>query len=478
MFFNSATYFLFLGVVFLAYWAIGEKRFKVQNIFIIFVSYFFYGCWDWRFLFLIVISSITDYLLGLALHQARDTRKRKVLLVLSLGVNLGILFTFKYFGFFVDSFIHMVSKVGIYPDINTIKFILPVGISFYTFQTLSYTIDIYRRKMEPTADPFAFFAFVAFFPQLVAGPIERASNLLPQFLSPRRFNSIEAKDGLRRILWGLFKKAVIADNLSGYVEMVFSGYQDANSLSLALGACCFGIQIYCDFSGYSDIAIGSAKLLGIKLKTNFLYPYFSRNVVEFWRRWHISLSTWFRDYVYIPLGGSRSSIRKWIISSMATFVVSGLWHGANMTFVAWGGIHGLFFVSYRLVQKKIPARDIIAEGSYLPSFGELIQISITFSAVSFAWIFFRAESFSEAAGYIGCLLTNMNNGAMIPGIVTVFLKSSVMLFGIEYLNRKKEYGLDVSSLPGILRWAIYYAIILMLMKYGVYGHIPFIYFQF
>ena len=344
MLFNSFTFVIFLPTVFLLYWFVFNKNLKLQNFFLLIVSYIFYGWWDWRFLSLIFISSMVDYIVGLSIYKTDDSSKRKRLLLISMFVNLGFLGFFKYYNFFADSLIDLFSNFSISLHPRTLNIILPVGISFYTFQTMSYTLDIYRKKMEPTNDIIAFFAFVSFFPQLVAGPIERAKNLLPQFMKKRKFDYETATDGLRQILWGLLKKIIIADSCAHVVDYIFANYQFYNGSVLLMGVIFFAFQIYGDFSGYSDIAIGSAKLFGFDLMRNFAYPYFSRNIAEFWRRWHISLSTWFRDYVYIPLGGSYVNKWKRIRNIIITFTVSGFWHGANWTFIFWGFLNGIYYI--------------------------------------------------------------------------------------------------------------------------------------
>ena len=345
MLFNSFTFGIFLSLVFLIYWGGLRRSIRGQNLLLLAASYLFYGWWDWRFLSLIAISSAVDYAVGQGFARVQDKSSRRWLLGVSLFVNLGMLAVFKYFNFFVETAVQLISTLGFSPNEFSLQIILPVGISFYTFQTLSYTIDVYHRKIEPTQDIIAFFAFVSFFPQLVAGPIERAADLLPQFLKPREFDSALARSGLRLILWGMFKKVVIADNLAPVVDRTFANFTILPTLSLLMGILFFAFQIYCDFSGYSEIAVGSARLIGFKLTQNFNYPYLSRNVGEFWRRWHITLSSWFRDYLYIPLGGSRTSTRwRHLLNLIITFTLSGLWHGANWTFVSWGVLHGLFYL--------------------------------------------------------------------------------------------------------------------------------------
>jgi len=397
MLFNSLDFAIFLPIVFILYWFVTNKNLKLQNFLIVAASYFFYGCWDWRFLSLIFFSTLVDYTIGLNLSTQENQTKRKLLLYTSIAVNLGFLGFFKYYNFFLDNFVNTFSFFGSSINAQGLNIILPVGISFYTFQTLSYTIDVYKRNLKPTKDFVAFTAFVSFFPQLVAGPIERASNLLPQFYTKRIFNKENALRGVRLILWGLVKKVVIADAIAPAVDDIFSNYQRYPSPILLLGAFLFSFQIYCDFSGYSMIARGVSKLFGFELMTNFKYPYFSRNIGEFWRRWHISLSTWFRDYLYIPLGGSRVSKLINVRNVFVIFLVSGFWHGANWTFIVWGGLHALLFIPSLLRKNNRKYTDDIRLNKYfLPSTGDTFRIFSTFVLVSFCWVFFRADSLNVA----------------------------------------------------------------------------------
>tara|TARA_B110000902_G_C14275443_1_gene574728 strand:- start:923 stop:2005 length:1083 start_codon:yes stop_codon:yes gene_type:complete len=360
MLFNSIDFAIFLPIVFILYWFVANKNLKIQNFLIVAASYFFYGWWDWRFLSLILFSTVVDYSIGKMLLNEEKQTKRKVLLLLSIVVNLGFLGFFKYYNFFLENFINAFSFFGTTINANSLHIILPVGISFYTFQTLSYTIDVYKGKLKPTKDFIAFSAFVSFFPQLVAGPIERATNLLPQFYKKRKFEYHQAVDGLRQILWGLFKKIVIADNCAEQANLIFNNSGDYSGSTLVLGAVFFTFQIYGDFSGYSDIAIGVSRLFGFNLKQNFAFPYFSRDIGEFWRRWHISLSTWFRDYLYIPLGGSRGGTWKKVRNTFIIFIVSGFWHGANWTFIVWGALNAVYFLPLLLLNKNRNNLDVVA----------------------------------------------------------------------------------------------------------------------
>ncbi len=475
MVFNSLVFAVFLLIVFLIYWNLPSKPLGIRNAFLLIASYVFYGWWDWHFLGLILLNSTVDYGIGRSLHQAKEKRRRNILLGISFSTNLGILGFFKYYDFFIESTMGFLEAIGLQPNFHTLAIILPVGISFYTFQTLSYTIDIYRGKITPTHNAIAYFAFVSFFPQLVAGPIERASNLLPQFLQKKYFNVEKAKDGLRQILWGLFKKTVIADNLAPYVDKIYSNYEIYPAPMLLLGTVYFAVQIYCDFSGYSDMAIGTARLFGFDLKRNFAYPYFSRDIGEFWRRWHISLSTWFRDYVYIPLGGNRTTTFQHFINIILTFTISGLWHGANWTYVLWGFLNGLYYLPPFLRGPHRHQTEDVALGRFFPTALECFQICRTFLFISFAWIFFRATSLSHAIGFI----THMGTGAWLAplrhtkGLWYVFL---VLI--IDWIQRDKQHPLEIASLPRSSRWTIYYVLSLLILLVGNTGHVPFIYFQF
>jgi len=483
MLFNSLEYLFFLPIVFSLYWLIQQKL-RLQNILILAVSYFFYGCWDYRFLSLIVISSLTDYLVGQQIGKATSQSSKNVLLGISLAVNLGFLLVFKYFNFFIESFTELSSLVGVQANVTSLNIILPVGISFYTFQTLSYTIDIYRGKLEPSKSIVNFFAYVSFFPQLVAGPIERASNLLPQFDKLRTFDYEKARDGMRQILWGLFKKVVIADNCALFVDQIFANYESLGGVVLVLGALLFAFQIYCDFSGYSDIAIGTARLLGFDLMQNFATPYFARDIAEFWRRWHISLSTWFRDYLYIPLGGSRVSKLLQVRNIFAIFLVSGFWHGANWTFIAWGLIHALLYMPQMFLGSNRKFLGAVAEKSHFPNFFELYRMVLTFSVVTIAWIFFRSNSISDSFGYIGNIFTSsekpFRNIIRSLDLDMSLLKLLPLYIGIllitEWFNRKNPHGL--SNMPHlVLRYAFYLVLCLLILQY-FYGQSSFIYFQF
>lgn len=465
MLFNSIDFAIFLPVVFMLYWFITNKNLKLQNFLIVVASYFFYGWWDWRFLSLILFSTIVDYTVGLGLLKQENQLKRKILLLASIIVNLGFLGFFKYYNFFLDNFISAFSFFGAEIKSNSLNIILPVGISFYTFQTLSYSIDVYKRKLEPTKDFIAFSAFVSFFPQLVAGPIERATNLLPQFYNKRTFDYSKAVDGMRQILWGLFKKIVIADNCAEYANQIFNNSADMNGSTLVLGALFFTFQIYGDFSGYSDIAIGTARLFGFDLMRNFAFPYFSRDIAEFWRRWHISLSTWFRDYVYIPLGGSRGGTWMKIRNTFIIFIVSGFWHGANWTFIVWGALNAIYFLPLLLTNNNRNNLEIVAKGKVLPTFKEFVSILLTFGLTVFTWIFFRSENIVQAFSYIlgifsKSLVEIPEFSGMGKALTTIILVVIFVL--IEWWGRDSQYAIAKIGLgwKKPLRYAIYCLIIL------------------
>ena len=477
MLFNSIDFAIFLPIVFFLYWILRNKNVKLQNLLIVLSSYFFYGLWDWRFLSLILFSTVLDYGLGLWLQSQEKESNRKILIWVSVIVNLGFLGIFKYYNFFVENFIETFKLFGVSFNVNTLKIILPVGISFYTFQTLSYAIDVYRRKLEPTKDFIAFAAFVSFFPQLVAGPIERATHLLPQFFKKRKFDYSLASDGVRQILWGLFKKMVIADNCAPIVNDIFNNYQTLDGSTLAVGAVLFAFQIYGDFSGYSDIAIGTAKLFGFDLMKNFNFPYFSRDIAEFWRRWHISLSTWFRDYLYIPLGGSKGGTGMKIRNTFIIFIVSGFWHGANWTFITWGALNALFFLPLLLRKTNRQNLKVVAEGRLIPGFGDLFRILRTFLLTCFAWVFFRAESMTQAFGYLKGVFTR--SFFVLPEKLSMDIVLFIMVLLIfEWFNRSYHHGLQIGRLSPLRRRLAYLFVVILILKFANFGHNEFIYFQF
>ena len=484
MLFNSLDFAIFLPIVFILYWFVVNKNLKNQNSLLLVASYVFYGWWDWRFLFLIFFSTVVDFLVGKRMKDENNETRRKFLLGVSLAINLGLLGFFKYYNFFIDNFIKAFSFFGSEIHPNTLNVILPVGISFYTFQTLSYSIDIYRRKLEPASDFISFSTFVSFFPQLVAGPIERATHLLPQFYKKREFNYHLAVDGMRQILWGLFKKIVIADGCAQYANLIFNNSSDYSGSTLLLGAIFFTFQIYGDFSGYSDIAIGTSRLFGFDLMRNFNYPYFSRDIAEFWRRWHISLSTWFRDYLYIPLGGSKGGIWMKVRNTFIIFIVSGFWHGANWTFIVWGLLNAIYFLPLLLTNNNRNNLGPIAEGRYLPGFKEFISIMVTFGLTVIAWIFFRARDLHHAFDYIAGIFSqslfqvpvfsNRLGAAQVITFIIIFL-------GFEWIGRDQQFAIANLGLKWKrpVRYTMYYTLILIIM-YNSLGNSnqEFIYFQF
>lgn len=477
MIFTSLTFFFFFSLFFLLFWVV-KKRYHLQNILVVLASYVFYGWWDFRFLLLIIFSSCLDYWIGRELGKEEDITKRKFLLFCSIGVNLSILGFFKYFNFFVSSFTELIMFFGGNIHYSTLDIILPIGISFYTFQTLSYTIDVYRRKIEPTRDVVAFLAFVSFFPQLLAGPIERAKDLLPQFLREKSFSYELAVSGCRLILWGVFKKIVIADPSGNVVNAIFENPTEHTASTLLVGAILFGFQIYADFSGYSDMAIGMARLLGIQLKRNFNFPYFSRDIGEFWRRWHISLSAWFKDYVYIPLGGNRSGKFKTIRNIIIVFVVSGLWHGANNTFVIWGVLHGVLFIP-AIVRGRHRSfvGTTVAETRFYPNMLECFQMLRTYTLVTIGWIFFRSETVADAYTYM-CSLIDISM-LQPPMVIDIDLLAAILLLiTTEWVYRKNEYVLEFSNTSRrSLRWGIYILLIVLIIT-RIGEPQEFIYFQF
>ncbi|WP_282038820.1 MBOAT family O-acyltransferase [Saccharicrinis aurantiacus] len=484
MLFISLDFAIFLPLVFLLYWFLNSNL-KFQNLLIVVASYVFYGWWDWHFLSLIFFSTIVDYIVGIRMSHVEKTSSRKYLLYVSIFVNIGFLAFFKYYNFFLDSFIASFSVFGLNINASSLKIVLPVGISFYTFQTLSYTIDVYKRKLKPTTNFIAFAAFVSYFPQLVAGPIERATHLLPQFYSKRIFDYKKAVDGTRQILWGLFKKIVIADNCADLANIVFNNSDDVYGSSLLLGAIFFAFQIYGDFSGYSDISIGTSRLFGFNLMQNFAFPYFSRDIAEFWRRWHISLSTWFRDYVYIPLGGSRVNRNLAIRNTVIIFLVSGFWHGANWTFLFWGMLNAIYFIPLLLSGRNRNNLGVVADGKTLPNLKELFQMFITFGLTVFAWIFFRAENLTQSLDIITTIFSKsifQFNGFDFSGTSVTPKKMILLLFLfvlIEWNARTHKHALEYfgSKWPKVMRYALYYLIIFSLVWFGGEKQ-QFIYFQF
>lgn len=479
MLFNSFSFLFFFLTVFVLYWFVFRKKLVAQNLLLLIASYVFYGLWDWRFLSLIAISSCVDFIAGKRIHEAESKKARKAWLWLSLGVNLGILGFFKYCDFFIASAIDLMTALGMQPDITTLGIILPVGISFYTFQTLSYTIDIYRGKIEPSRNILGFFTFVAFFPQLVAGPIERAARLLPQIESRRTFSYPQAVDGCRLILWGLFKKVAIADQLGLFVNEVYAAPEEFGGLSVLVALVAFTFQVYCDFSGYSDIAIGTARLLGIDLMTNFRFPLFARNQQDFWRRWHISLSTWFRDYVYIPLGGSKFGLSRQFLAIVVTFFISGIWHGADYTFVIWGTLTGLFFALEAITLRNVKIPAPLPGWLAVLCFGGLL-------------ILFRSPDLDIAGGIMSGLtdwnsaLGGWNHFATqfteaisgTAGVIPIF-GTFVLFFLLEWRVRHDSSDRIFDFRNKTVRYGLYYVVFILTFVFSLnYEPETFIYFQF
>lgn len=481
MLFNSFSFALFLPLVFLIYWYLVGGSLKKQNAFLLVSSYFFYACWDWQFLFLLMFSTGLDYWSGIMI-ESREGRSRSFFLWLSISINLGFLFLFKYYNFFIDSLKELVYAVGIDTNLKSLDYILPVGISFYTFHGLSYIIDVYYKRIKAERFFIDYALFVSFFPLLVAGPIERATHLLPQIKQKRFFQYKNSVDGLRQILWGLFKKMVIADQCAVFADVAFNSTGDQSGMNLLLGLFFFSFQIYGDFSGYSDIALGVARLFGFELLRNFAFPFFSRDISEFWRRWHISLSSWFRDYVFIPLGGSRGTMLKTIRNTIVIFLLSGFWHGANWTFVLWGALHALYIIPLVVFKQNRNASLIAGYNSFGPSFKELFQMLSTFLLLSLSWILFRANNLNHSFYYLRRLFTK--SIFQMPNYDDMFLFYGmsvlvVLFIGVEWLGRRKQFALQIVDAISSksLRYAIYYLLLVLIFFMGGKSN-QFIYFQF
>ncbi|WP_438423339.1 MBOAT family O-acyltransferase [Aquimarina macrocephali] len=475
MIFNSVIFLIFLPIVFSIYWLLSKKSLKIQNTYLLVISYFFYGCWDWRFLFLIAASSLIDFWVAKKIKASQEKNTKKIFVGISLAMNIGLLGFFKYFNFFADSLVDLFNVVGFHADYTTLHIILPVGISFYTFQTLSYTIDVYRDKIEPSNSIVQFFAYVSFFPQLVAGPIERATNLLPQFQKKRTFEYDKAADGMRQMLWGFFKKVVVADNCAVFVDQAFADPSMSSSGELFVGMIFFAFQLYGDFSGYSDIAIGSARLFGFDLKQNFAFPYFARDIAEFYRRWHMSLTNWFKDYVYFPLGGSRVGLNKKIRNVFIIYLISGFWHGANWTFIFWGFLNALYYVPLMLSKKNRRNLEIVAANNFLPSFRQGYAMFETFIVTCFIRVFFRADSIEDAFLYIKRIFSFQGN--TWGNLDKISIAVIVILLVVEWINRKEQHGLAIGNRPVYIRWGSYMAVFLIILFFGK-SSTSFIYFQF
>ena len=490
MLFNSIEFLFFLPIVFLLYWFV-FRSYRWQNLLIVLASYVFYGWWDWRFLLLIALTSFCSFLSGVGLERYEGNRSRqKLISAANIILNLSILGVFKYYNFFVESFSFLFSAMGVQLDWVTLNIVLPVGISFYTFQALSYTIDVYQHKLRATHDVVAFFAYISFFPQLVAGPIERATHLLPQFQGKRSFEYDKAVDGCRQMLWGFFKKMVIADNCGSIVTQIWGSYGHQPGFILFCGAILFTIQIYCDFSGYSDIAIGCARLFGFDLMKNFDYPHLARSIPEFWRRWHISLTTWFRDYVYFPLGGSRCSQWRAVRNVLLVWAVSGLWHGANWTFVCWGLYHGILLAIYNVLGINTKYQHIVAYGKWLPSVKEVFQVTSTFLLVAIGLVIFRAETLTDAIGYLSgmCSASLFDMAASMEFLqgqmlqLYILIPGILLLFTSEWFSRQRVYPLQFA--PGgfvtrhaVVRYSIYVCLLIMIFGLSM-SKTEFIYFRF
>jgi alginate O-acetyltransferase complex protein AlgI len=477
MVFTSFVFFIFLPVVFSLYWFVFQRNLKAQNVLLLVASYFFYGWWDWRFLSLVAFSTVLDYTMGRLIGAQEDERKRTWLLWVSLGANLGFLGFFKYYNFFVSSWVEAWGSVGIHMPDATLKIILPLGISFYTFQSMSYSLDVYKGRLEPIKDFLSFATFVSFFPQLVAGPIERAVHFLPQVTKPRKFEYQNGVDGIRLMLWGMFKKVVIADNLAVFVEDIFKHYDKMSTATLVLGAVYFTVQVYCDFSGYSDIAIGVAKLFGFDLMSNFRFPLFARSIPEFWSRWHISLTTWLNDYLFTPVSLALRNLRKKgiALAIVITFLVSGFWHGAKWTFVIWGLVNGLLFIPYVIKGRLTQRAEVVAKGKLLPSIKEILQILMVFSLWTLTLIFFRAESMAGALGYFKTMATQPSGPILFKtGILYVAL-----LLVLDWFNREDERNPKVLRVgPRVFRLALEITMAIIIFFNMLSGYKEFVYFDF
>ena len=476
MLFNSIHFALFLPITFILYFLLRNKDYKFQNLILLLASYYFYANWDWRFLFLLLFSTLLDYYTGIKMHQAATSIRKKTWFIISISANIGFLGFFKYFNFFSESFSNLLQMFGLSSSPLILNIILPVGISFYTFHGLSYLIDIYKNKITPEREFVTYSLFVSFFPLLVAGPIERATHLLPQLKTNRKFDINNIYQGLNQIVWGLFKKIAVADICAEYVNQVYANYQDFSSFSLIIAAILFSIQIYCDFSGYSDIALGTARLFGVELLKNFSYPYFSKDVAEFWRRWHISLTNWFKDYLYIPLGGSMVSINKQIRNTFIIFIVSGFWHGANWTFITWGCINAILFIPILITNKN--RKNLLTKEYKLSDFPKII---LTFLVITFTWIFFRSKNINESILFIKHMVS-LNHSKVFLEFSIFGISAIIIMFVQEWFNKNENYGLskaiNIKSIP--IKWSYYTLLItFIIISFTIKkSESPFIYFQF
>lgn len=485
MSFTTLSFTLFFATVFGLYWALGERR--RQNLLLVVASYVFYMAWDYRFCVILLASSVIDYGVGLGLETFERRFQRRALLAISLVWNLGMLAFFKYANFFIENLQAMGQAIGWHVNLPLMRIILPIGISFYTFKTLTYTIDVYRRQVKATPHLIEYLAYVAFFPQLLAGPIDRAASLLPQFHTDRQFNHNEAVDGCRQILWGFFKKMVLADNLSPIVDHVYASPATTPGPHLALATVFFAFQIYCDFSAYSDIAIGIARLLGFKSMRNFAYPYFSQSMAEFWRRWHISLMTWFRDYVYFALGGVRGTPIRRAANVVITFVLSGLWHGASWNFLIWGGLNGVAILPEMFRKRSSRVGKATTGNKLFPTPKMLVNILVTFGITCLIWIFFRAPTLQQALTVYKNMFLDLLNLEAYRTLGTLLkhspISNRILLFlalfiFVEWIQRRREHPLQIDVWPQPLRWTTYTALILLTLRYGMQNTGEFVYFRF
>ncbi|MFV8357192.1 MBOAT family O-acyltransferase [Flavobacterium sp. XS1P32] len=477
MFFNSLSFALFLPLVFVLYWFVFNKNKSTQNAILILASYYFYSCWDWRFLFLLVFSTFLDYYTGIQIEKAKSENSRKFWFWLSISMNLGFLGIFKYYNFFADSFSQLLNGFGLQTSPLLLNVVLPVGISFYTFHGLSYVIDIYLKRIRAEYNFVDYSLFVSYFPLLVAGPIERATHLLPQVKVKRSFNYQKAKEGIYQFIWGLLKKVVIADTCATYANAIFDHYESMNSLSLLLGAVYFAFQIYGDFSGYSDMALGMSKLFGIDLLRNFNYPYFSRDIAEFWRKWHISLSSWFRDYVYIPLGGSSGGIGMKIRNTFIIFLVSGFWHGANWTFIAWGFINALYFLPLLLLNTNRSNMETVSLQWDFSSVRVFLNILSTFALTCLAWIFFRAKSIGDAFDYIKRMFLDLSFDSQY--LENERYNYELLLLILAFVLVEWNSRTQIEPISGKYSWLKLTLCLAAIVALGTYSdYKEFIYFQF
>lgn len=480
MIFNSIDFAIFLPIIYILYWFVTKRSLTIQNILLLVASYFFYAYWDPRFLLLLVFSTFLDYFTGIRMHDSRNVFWKKIWFWISIIINVGFLGVFKYYNFFAESFAELLNGFGLHVNVWSLKIILPVGISFYTFHGLSYVIDIYKERIKPERNFVDYAVFVSFFPLLVAGPIERATHLLPQIQKKREFNYSKSIDGLRQILWGLFKKVVVADGCAEWSNMIFNDTGAYDGSTLFLGAIFFTFQIYCDFSGYSDIALGTARLFGIELLRNFSFPYFSRDIAEFWRRWHISLTTWFRDYLYIPLGGSKGGTWMKIRNTFIIFLVSGFWHGANWTFIVWGALNAFYFLPLMLTNSNRNNLEIVAQGKWFPTVREIVGMVSTFLMAVFGWIFFRSNDLTHAFSFIGKMFTtNFFKAPKIPELAYLSIFFIIFMLFVEWIGRESNYALEridkIKFVP--FRWVFYSLLIVCIIVLSGKEQ-EFIYFQF